>query len=137
VIGTYHHLLTVPELESRTLSHALFLRILCLRCCVRSELTIATTRQVTSCTRAHSLTSMQGLNSLRSTVLATLVVVSACLGFGMFAAGFCFACGKARERWRAKRPESGSGDQENELMRVSQNSQLPFSFSATDDHKVS
>jgi hypothetical protein len=80
---------------------------------------------------------MQGLNSLGSTVLATLVVVSACLGFGMFAAGFCFACGKARERWWAKRPQSGSGDQENELMRVSQNnSQLPFSFAATDDHKV-
>jgi hypothetical protein len=54
----------------------------------------------------------------------------------MFAAGFCFACGKARESCRAKRPESGNGDQENELMRVSQNSQTPFGFSATDDHKV-
>jgi hypothetical protein len=79
---------------------------------------------------------MQGLNSLRSTVLATPVVVSACLGFGTFASGFCFACGKARERWRSKWPESGSGDQENELMRIYQSSQLPFSFAAIDDHKV-
>jgi hypothetical protein len=54
----------------------------------------------------------------------------------MFASGFCFAYGKARERWRSKWPESGSGDQENELMRISQNSQLPLSFAAIDDHKV-
>ncbi len=45
---------------------------------------------------------MQGLNSLKLTVNVTLIVVFACIGFGILASGFVTGCIVAHNRWSKK-----------------------------------
>jgi hypothetical protein len=76
-------------------------------------------------------------------VLATLIVVSACLGFGVLASAFFVACLKMRDRWTKSRPRVSSNGRENEMMSISQNeehvvanSDQKVAFVANSDQKV-
>ena len=57
---------------------------------------------------------MQGLNSLTLTVQVTLIVVFACIGFGILVSGFVFGCLVARDRWSKKQQSSYSSETKQE-----------------------
>ncbi len=53
---------------------------------------------------------MQGLNSLKLTVNVTLIVVFACIGFGILASGFVLGCLVAHKRWSKKQQSNYSSE---------------------------
>ena len=62
----------------------------------------------------------QGLNSLQSTMLATLLLVCTCLGAGIVAIGLIYAGQKAIDRWSTKtQPGINRSDGANEMACIS------------------
>jgi hypothetical protein len=73
---------------------------------------------------AHLL--LQGLNTVRSTILVTVIVVFGCIGVGIFAALLSYApilCIKMRDKWRRPQVRSQDSDQQQELTGLSKTSE--------------
>jgi len=69
-----------------------------------------------------SVPAFEGLNTVRSTILVTVIVVFGCIGIGILASAFVLACGMAHERWWRPQVQSDDNDAQHELTSLSKNS---------------
>jgi hypothetical protein len=68
---------------------------------------------------------LQGLNTVRSTILVTVIVVFGCIGVGIFAVLLSYApilCIKMHGKWRRPQVRSQDSDQQQELTGLSKTS---------------